>query len=100
MFVTARSSIAAEDLDGVIDGIVLYGAQDQPMRRNQAAIMAIAWDRAPIDPLESAEAERFASYDCRLGDVHRLSPEQTPLHRALAGETIHALPGAFRRHDA
>jgi signal transduction histidine kinase len=82
--------------DAVADGFVLFGPGGEILRMNDEARRLFSY---PGDVRNSSLAERFARLDIRTADGAALSFEDSPVARALRGETVRALHLRVRRED-
>ena len=75
-------------LDAIADGLVLYGRRGEIVRMNETAIRMLGY---AADEAHPDLAERFAALRVYTPDGRLMRLEDTPVPRALRGETIRSL---------
>lgn len=73
-------------LDAIADGLILYGPQGEVRSLNEAAFRFVAGEEADPTGAPAPCAPRFVDADGKP-----IPPEQDPVRRALAGETVRGL---------
>ncbi|ABS28543.1 ATP-binding protein [Anaeromyxobacter sp. Fw109-5] len=75
-------------VDAIADGLVIYGRDGEILRMNRAAMRQLGYDAGEASP---SFAERFAALRVYAPDGRLMRLEDTPVVRALQGETVRSL---------